>query len=396
MNYTKLLTLLFTILVYSLLANNPIYALPHNSKPHAGIETVVVMRHGEKPSNGLGQITCAGLNRALALANVLSTRFGKPDYIFAPNPLNKVPDPSGLEFYVRPLATIEPTAIKFGETVITPHGWIEGGSMGNDLTAAKYRNSLIFVAWEFNNIQPLVKKIISNANEKSKINVPAWSSNEFDALYIVKIDWRTSPAQVSFSIGKQNLNGQSSTCPNSFNPTIPAPATKVDDDDTTTVVFVPAAETVGANVSQLSGQGLQRALQLAPKLKKLYPSVNKFVMPLSSSLDDDGVYYLDALMTIEPAVVKYGKSYTSDIDLKNEDFEFTHTVKMLNKMTEHDDNKSIIVTLPFNITAKAAQAFFKAHKGNPNIIPNPVPNHDTIYQITLRDDKASFKAISTK
>jgi hypothetical protein len=31
------------------------------------VETIIFIRHGEKPLSGLGQITCQGLNRALAL-----------------------------------------------------------------------------------------------------------------------------------------------------------------------------------------------------------------------------------------------------------------------------------------------------------------------------------------
>lgn len=33
--------------------------------------TIVIIRHGEKPSAGLGQLSCQGLNRALALPQVL-------------------------------------------------------------------------------------------------------------------------------------------------------------------------------------------------------------------------------------------------------------------------------------------------------------------------------------
>ena len=42
------------------------------------------IRHGEKPANDDGQLTCQGLNRALALPAVLTAKFGKPDFIFAP------------------------------------------------------------------------------------------------------------------------------------------------------------------------------------------------------------------------------------------------------------------------------------------------------------------------
>ncbi len=65
-------------------------------------ETIVFFRHGEKPSGGYGQLTCQGLNRALALPDVLIGRFGTPDYLYAPNPAVKISDPAGRFFYVRP------------------------------------------------------------------------------------------------------------------------------------------------------------------------------------------------------------------------------------------------------------------------------------------------------
>src|SRR3974390_2556850 len=49
-----------------------------------GIETVVLIRHGEKPVNGLGLLTCKGLNRALLLPDFFAANFNRPDHIFAP------------------------------------------------------------------------------------------------------------------------------------------------------------------------------------------------------------------------------------------------------------------------------------------------------------------------
>src|SRR5271167_4292348 len=77
-------------------------------------ETIVLIRHAEKPSNGLGQLDCQGLNRALALPPVLRKAFGTPAAIFAPNPSEQKTDDGKLYDYVRPLATIEPAAIAFG------------------------------------------------------------------------------------------------------------------------------------------------------------------------------------------------------------------------------------------------------------------------------------------
>jgi hypothetical protein len=53
------------------------------------IETIVVVRHGEKPSAGLGQLDCQGLNRALALPAVIAETFGRPSAVFAPNPADQ-------------------------------------------------------------------------------------------------------------------------------------------------------------------------------------------------------------------------------------------------------------------------------------------------------------------
>jgi hypothetical protein len=54
------------------------------------VETIVCVRHGEKPPGGLGQLNCRGLNRSLALPDVLLKKFGVPQFIFAPNPTEKV------------------------------------------------------------------------------------------------------------------------------------------------------------------------------------------------------------------------------------------------------------------------------------------------------------------
>src|SRR6478609_6467286 len=92
---------------------------------NASAETIVFFRHGEKPSAGLGQLTCQGMNRAIALPGVLLSRFGAPKWLYAPNPAVKISDPGGSFDYVRPLATIEPIAIKAGLSVNTNYGYTD-------------------------------------------------------------------------------------------------------------------------------------------------------------------------------------------------------------------------------------------------------------------------------
>ena len=84
--------MLRTAIVFSCLLGN----LPHSTAqtPQPAGETIVLLRHGEKPPTGLGQLTCKGLNRALALPSLLIGRYGKPDFIYAPNPSVQVDDDS--------------------------------------------------------------------------------------------------------------------------------------------------------------------------------------------------------------------------------------------------------------------------------------------------------------
>lgn len=59
------------------------------------VQTLVFIRHGEKPARGLGLLSCRGLNRALNLPHYFAAHFPPPDYIFAPNPSVKVTELHG-------------------------------------------------------------------------------------------------------------------------------------------------------------------------------------------------------------------------------------------------------------------------------------------------------------
>jgi len=47
------------------------------AQPVDGTQTLVFLRHAEKPAGGLGQLNCQGLNRAIDLATLLPEKFGK-------------------------------------------------------------------------------------------------------------------------------------------------------------------------------------------------------------------------------------------------------------------------------------------------------------------------------
>jgi hypothetical protein len=174
-------------------------------------ETIVFLRHGEKPSAGLGQITCQGLQRALALPGVLTGRFGTPQYIFAPNPVPKVADAAGSFYYVRPLATIEPTAIALGMPVNAQYGYTDINGLQQELLSSAYASATIFVAWEHLKLVELVQNIMNTYGGGA--TVPAWASGDYDSLYVVTLTNGSGAITATFQRDFEGLNGLPTSCP---------------------------------------------------------------------------------------------------------------------------------------------------------------------------------------
>lgn len=177
----------------------------------ADVETLIFVRHGEKPKGGLGQITCQGLNRSLALPQRLA-KFGVPDEIFAPDPSTKVSDPDGSYYYVRPLATIEPTAIRLGMPINAHYGFTEIDKLQERLLGSEYRKSMVFVAWEHIKAEKVVKSILQST-DGDETKVPHWADSDYDSIYIVTITTDANgKRQSSFRQELQGLNDQSKAC----------------------------------------------------------------------------------------------------------------------------------------------------------------------------------------
>jgi hypothetical protein len=176
-----------------------------------GVETIVFIRHGEKPAKEIGQLNCQGLNRALALPRVLTAKFGKPDYIFAPAPF-RMSVAVGRFNYIRPLATIEPTAIELGMPVNTDFGYTDIDGLRLELTSKKYEHALIFVAWEHYELESVVKQLVGEFGGDPK-EVPKWESNDFDSIYIVRVSNDKAPKSASFTRDQEGLDNLSTDCP---------------------------------------------------------------------------------------------------------------------------------------------------------------------------------------
>lgn len=174
-------------------------------------QTIVFFRHGEKPAGGLGQLTCQGLNRALALPSVLIGRYGQPDYLYAPDPAVKMAEGSDTYYYVRPLATLEPTAIRAGKSVNTHYGYNEINRLESLLIRRSKATTTIFVSWEHAYLVKVVQNIMNHYG--GGVAVPAWTFGDYDSLYVVHVNYTASGISAAFERDSENLNGLPTTCP---------------------------------------------------------------------------------------------------------------------------------------------------------------------------------------
>jgi len=177
-------------------------------------ETIIAIRHAEKPAGGLGQLTCQGLNRALALPKILIGRYGRPDAIYAPDPAVDVNDGSNLRYsYVRPLITIEPTAITLGMPVNAQIGFTDIAQLQSAVTAPAYAHALVFIAWEHGFLNKFAQQMLTSYGD-NPAQVPDWPNSDYDRIYIFKIQQTGGKPKLSFKIEHEDLNGKlSDACP---------------------------------------------------------------------------------------------------------------------------------------------------------------------------------------
>ena len=186
---------------------------PIASATETGTQTIVFMRHGEKREVGLGQLSCQGLNRALALPPVLAKLFGKPAALFAPDPSKRKKDSGTSYDYIRPLATIEPTAIALGMPVDTSFGYDDIEGLKAELKKQDYAGKLIFVAWEHKQIVDLARQLTSENGGDAKA-VPKWHGADFDSLYVLRIGGGKAGSGATFEKMAEGLDGRPEVCPN--------------------------------------------------------------------------------------------------------------------------------------------------------------------------------------
>jgi len=191
-NYNALILVILTliVLILSYILYNVIASYYHNKFLNSISKTIVVIRHGEKKANkSKGGLSCKGLNRGLALPDMLLQRYGNNiKGIFAPEPVY-IKDPGDGDndsWYLRPIITIDPLAIRMGIAInihFNMNENIDELILSKKLYEAE--PGVYIVAWEHKHIPLLVDSIMRLYKEE--IQIPNWNETEFDRLYVIRI-----------------------------------------------------------------------------------------------------------------------------------------------------------------------------------------------------------------
>lgn len=133
-----------------------------------GLQRVVIIRHGEKPESG-DNLSCQGLNRALALPDVLHQKIGVPGAIFVPA-INMGKKTRVARMY----QTIIPFAVKYGVEINTKYDVDDVDGLANDI---KKQQGVVLVVWEH--------KKIDNITKALGLDTGKWDDNDFDTIWII-------------------------------------------------------------------------------------------------------------------------------------------------------------------------------------------------------------------
>ena len=210
MTYFLLPTLLIASAIFWVAAGKGVHAESKN-----GTQTLVFLRHAEKPETGLGQLNCQGLNRAIDLSTVLPNTFGKADFIFAANPSRHVEEGEHDHSYsyLRPLMTVGPSAIKLGLPVNIDFAANDTSDLADELMRDKYHDATIYTAWSHGYLPELINKVASEASGEKHTLTDDWSGNDYDSLYVLTLTWHNGKASLLSRNYKQGLNNGDETCP---------------------------------------------------------------------------------------------------------------------------------------------------------------------------------------
>jgi len=84
--------------------------------------------------------------------------------------------------------------------------------IGTDHLPPSDAGSTTFIAWEHAYLVKAVQAILDKYN--ANLTAPAWTSGDYDALYIIKLTNTNGYTKATFKREYEGLNNQSTACPN--------------------------------------------------------------------------------------------------------------------------------------------------------------------------------------
>ena len=140
--------------------------------PTVPVLRIVIIRHGEKPAEG-DNLSCAGLNRALALPAVLNELMPTPPNLaFVP-----VINTGGKDTTrVRMLQTVMPYAVQHNLTINSNFMVENTKAFARQLRRLR---GTVLVVWEHHNIVEIAKDLGLG-------NVPDWPDDDFDSIWDIR------------------------------------------------------------------------------------------------------------------------------------------------------------------------------------------------------------------
>jgi hypothetical protein len=156
-------------------------------------QTVVIIRHAEKPEKGKN-LNCQGLNRSLKLPAVLYSKFGIPGSIYVPSLDNN--ESTG---HARMFQTVIPLAAKYNLKINSRYGEMDTATLAKEIRGKK---GFVLVVWQHSIIPSIVRAL---GVQGFKMH---WGDNDYDSIWI--ITFQKGIAKISFD--KEGL-APSTSCP---------------------------------------------------------------------------------------------------------------------------------------------------------------------------------------
>lgn len=156
-------------------------------------QTVVIIRHGEKPLKGKN-LNCQGLNRSLKLPAVLYSKFGVPGSIYVPSLDNNIS--TG---HARMFQTVIPLAAKYNLKINSKYAETDTAALAKEI---KKQKGIVLVVWQ-HSIIPSIVRVLGVQGFKMH-----WADNDYDSIWI--INFQKGIAKITFD--KEGLE-PSNSCP---------------------------------------------------------------------------------------------------------------------------------------------------------------------------------------